>query len=90
MKELKLTERRSENMHWKYPQWSIMQDSVLTVHVIDGRQLGANQPVLRLAVGKQHFKTKQKRGPEPIWNEDFHFEIRDGTEVLQVELWDGL
>lgn len=92
LKELHLTERKSKNRHWKHSDWFIMHDSVMTVHVIDGRQLGQGrdiQPVLKMSLGSQHVKTTQKRGPEPIWDEDFHFSILDGTEVLHVELWNG-
>lgn len=65
------------------------------MHVIDGRDLGAPnkgivKPVLKLSVGDYSFKTQEVRpSNDPVWDEDFHFDIKTGTETLKVALFDG-
>lgn len=93
--ELRKTERHTRYNHVTYTDRPIMVGSVLTVHVIDGRDLSQGntviKPVLQLAVGDYSLKTSQLVRPtnDPVWDEDFVFDIKTGQETLKVVLFDG-
>lgn len=70
-----------------------MQDSMLTVHVIDGQECCIDRmisPAIKLTVSDNIQTTKVCRPTnEPVWDEDFFFDIKTGKEVLIVSLCDG-
>ena len=94
LKELQPTE---QNCKYKHPknQLPIMPNSVLTVHVIDGRSISNAgrmiNPVLKISCDTYTQKTERLQKPttEPIWDENFNFDIEDGREKLKLELYDG-
>jgi Ca2+-dependent lipid-binding protein len=72
-----------------------MQGSILSVYVIDARDLkpfsgvGAATPQVRLQIEGQSAKTQQISGTnEPVWDEVIIFDIRRGEEPLKVILYD--
>lgn len=80
--DIRSTERKSQYKHHKFTNVSIMQDSMLTVHVIDGQECCSDRmisPAIKLAVS-DHVQTTKVCRPtnEPVWDEDFFFDIKTG------------
>lgn len=68
-----------------------MIGSILTVHVVEARDLkamdidGTSDPFVTLEIENQKIETNYKRGTlSPVWNESFTFEITHGREPLVV------
>jgi len=72
-----------------------MVGSLLSIHVIDGRDLfGVSNktinPVLQITCGLEKAKTATvPPSIEPIWDQTFNFNIKTGTEKIKVMLYDG-
>ena len=76
-------------------KYGLMENSTLTVTVVEGRDLkaldfnGASDPYCILQVEEQFEQTKcQKNTLNPIWDETFHFKIERGNEVLKITVMD--
>ena len=68
-----------------------MIGSILTVHVVEARDLkamdidGTSDPFVTIEIENQKIETNYKRGTlSPVWNESFTFEITHGREPLVV------
>jgi hypothetical protein len=74
-------------------EYGIMKGSILTVHVMQARELkamdlgGTADPYVKLSCEKQFITTQiMERTTSPVWNEMFTFNIAKGTEELLVEV----
>ena len=72
-----------------FNQYGIMNGSVLTVEVIEGRDLktilGAPNSFVYMQMGNQVQQTDIVKGEySPIWNEVLTFDIENGREVIDV------
>ena len=73
----------------------IMENSVLTVHVVEARNLlpmdmeGTSDPYVIMTIEGQRIQTSVKSSDlNPVWNESFTFDIDTGREPLQIEVMD--
>ena len=81
-------------MHPRFPNQYIMQGSILSVHVIDARELvNTAQPRIpvnarvRLSMEQNHSNTQEVPGTNnPVWNEVIAFDIMRGVENLHVQV----
>jgi len=72
-----------------------MNGSILTVHVVEARELRANNveglldPFVELTIEDQVSKTNYKKGTlDPVWNESSTFDIVHGQDPLKLEVLD--
>ena len=72
-----------------------MVGSILTVHVVEARDLkpmdvdGTSDPYVVLEIENQKIETNYKKSTlAPVWNESFTFEITHGREPLRVTVFD--
>jgi Ca2+-dependent lipid-binding protein len=72
-----------------------MHGSILTVHVVEARDLkpmdmdGTSDPYIILQIEDQRIETNYKKSTlNPVWNESFTFEIVHGSEPLQIVVMD--
>ena len=72
-----------------------MQGSILTVHVVEARDLkpmdmdGTSDPYVVLEIEDQRIETNYKQQTlSPVWNESFTFDIINGREALKVTVMD--
>lgn len=70
-------------------EYGIMHGSILTVHVVEARDLkpmdmdGTSDPYVILQIEDQRIETNYKKSTlNPVWNESFTFEIVHGREPL--------
>ena len=73
----------------------VMHGSKVKVEVIDAKDLipmdrnGLSDPYVVLELGSQREQTKYIRETlNPVWNEEFAFNIETGDETIKVEVWD--
>lgn len=73
----------------KLNQHGIMEGSILTVRVIEARDLlakdmnGLSDPYTILQIEGQRIQTKTiEKTLNPVWNESFTFDITEGREPL--------
>jgi len=92
MEEQLIQEKKTEVLN---PRTGIMNGSVLTVHVVEARDLepmdmgGSSDPYVRLSIQGQLFNTTYKKSTlNPVWNESAYFDITDAQEPLLVEVFD--
>lgn len=93
--ELKKSERYTGQNHPKFKNLQIMVGSILSIHVVDARDViptpgyaNANS-YLKLSVDGQASKTLQvANNNDPVWDEVIIFDIRTGKEKLVVQLFD--
>ena len=76
-------------------EYGIMHGSILTVHVVEARDLkpldmdGTADPYVVLEIEDQRHETNVKSSTlAPVWNESTTFEIIQGREALQVVIMD--
>ena len=76
-------------------EYGIMHGSILTVHVVEARDLkpmdmdGTSDPYVILQIEDQRIETNFKKSTlQPVWNESFTFEIVHGREPLQIVVMD--
>ena len=87
-------EKKSKNMHPVFDRQYIMQGSILSVHVIDARDLKpSNGPAanarVRLSIEGNRSSTQEIPGSNnPVWNEVSAFDILEGTDKLAVQVQD--
>ncbi len=81
------TERQNE--------YGIMVGSILTVHVVEARDLkamdmdGFSDPYVELLIEGQKIQTNYKKSTlTPVWNESFTFDIQHGRDPLEVYVYD--
>lgn len=72
-----------------------MHGSILTVHVVEARDLkpmdmdGTSDPYVVLQIEDQRIETNYKKSTlSPVWNESFTFDIIHGKDPLQVTIMD--
>ena len=72
-----------------------MHGSILTVHVVEARDLkpmdmdGTSDPYVILSVEDQKIETNYKKSTlSPVWNESFTLDIMHGRDVLKVIVMD--
>jgi hypothetical protein len=72
-----------------------MVGSILTVHVVEARDLkamdmdGTSDPYVELIIEGQKIVTNIKKSTlSPVWNESFTFDIQHGKEDLEVYVMD--
>lgn len=72
-----------------------MRGSILTVHVVEARDLasmdmnGTSDPYVVLTIEDQRIETNFKKGTlNPVWNESFTFDISHGHIPLKVVVMD--
>ena len=81
-------------MHPVFDRQYIMQGSILSVHVIDARELRpSNGPVanarVRLSIEGNRSSTQEIPATnDPVWNEVSAFDIIEGTDKLLVQVQD--
>jgi len=85
--DVQKTERQNE--------YGIMYGSILTVHVVEARDLapmdmnGSSDPYVRLMIEEQIIETNFKKNTlNPVWNESFTFDITTGNEPLRIVIMD--
>lgn len=68
-----------------------MLGSILTVHVVEARDLkpmdmeGTSDPYVILMIEDQKIETNYKKSTlAPVWNESFTFDIMHGREPLRI------
>lgn len=88
-------EKKTKNRHLRFSQHFIMKGSLLSIHVIDGRNLQSKEigrvpnAQVRLSIEGQSNRTLEQFGNNnPVWNENIHFDIHTGIEKLKVEVND--
>ena len=93
--EMRPKEKKTKNRHLRFNQHFIMKGSLLSIHVIDGRELKAKEkgrvpnPQVRLSIEGQSGRTMEVFGnSQPVWNENLHFDIHTGVDKLKVEVND--
>ena len=92
--EMRRMEKKSKNMHPVFDRQYIMQGSILSVHVIDARDLKpSNGPAanarVRLSIEGNRSSTQEIPGSNnPVWNEVSAFDILEGTDKLTVQVQD--
>jgi len=93
--ELKKSERYTGQLHPKFKDLQIMVGSILSIHVVDARDiLPANNYTsancyLKLSLDGQTSKTLSvANNNDPVWDEVIIFDIRTGREKLLVQLYD--
>lgn len=93
--ELRRSEAYTDQRHFRFQDQRIMVGSILSVHVIDARDLEpppgkrTATPQARLQIESQSLKTQPiSESNEPVWDEVIMFDIRIGTEPLRVHLYD--
>lgn len=76
-------------------EYGIMHGSILTVHVVEARDLkpmdmdGTSDPYVILQIEGQRIETNYKKSTlQPVWNESFTFEITHGREPIQIVVMD--
>ena len=90
--EMRRMEKKSRNMHPVFNNQYIMQGSILSVHVIDARDLrpssgGVANARVRLAIEGNRSSTQEIPGSNnPVWNEVSAFDILEGIEKLSVQV----
>lgn len=84
-------------MHPVFSNHHIMQGSILSVHVIDARDLkpiggqNVNSARVRLCIEDNPQRTNEvPRSNNPVWNEVLAFDIASGRDELTVEVQDVL
>lgn len=78
-------------MHPTKPERAIMIGSILTVHIINAENIGAENSVtsvVKAQVRNQRQVTTATRGRSPVWNEILTFDIKEGTEELKLTVED--
>jgi Ca2+-dependent lipid-binding protein len=72
-----------------------MHGSILTVHVVEARDLkpmdmeGTSDPYVVLQIEDQKIETNYKKSTlAPVWNESFTFDIIHGKEPLKITVMD--
>lgn len=72
-----------------------MHGSILTVHVVEARDLkpmdmdGTSDPYVILQIEDQRIETNYKKSTlSPVWNESFTFDIIHGRDPLRVVVMD--
>ncbi len=93
LEELRKAEGYTQKRHFKFTDRLIMVGSILSVHVIDARDVkpssgrGLATSQIRLQIEGQSSKTRQvERSNEPVWDEVLIFDIKSGSEPLKVTL----
>ncbi len=76
-------------------QHGIMEGSILTVHVVEARDLKpldydqTSDPYVILMIEGQKITSNFKKATiNPVWNESFTFDIDHGREKLRIEIYD--
>ena len=91
---MKRTERTTNQPHPVHRDINIMVGSILSVHVIDARDLvsssgGLANAQVRLKIEKQSSKTQVVQSTnDPVWNEVIAFDINDGKDSLKLIIED--
>lgn len=72
-----------------------MHGSILTVHVVEARDLkpmdmdGTSDPYVILEIEDQKIETNYKKSTlSPVWNESFTFDVLHGKEPLRIKVMD--
>ena len=72
-----------------------MHGSILTVHVVEARDLkpmdmeDTSDPYVILMIEDQRIETNYKKSTlAPVWNESFTFDIQNGRDSLKVTVMD--
>ena len=86
-------EKPSQNLHPVFNNQYIMQGSILSVHVIDARELrsmntsGVANARIRLDIEGNPSRTQEvPASNNPVWNEVIAFDILEGRDTLKVEV----
>ena len=86
-----MTSKGSEQLN----EYGIMHGSILTVHVVEARELapmdvdGSSDPYAILKIEDQVIETNVKSHTlSPVWNESFTFDIMHGKEPLKIVIMD--
>jgi hypothetical protein len=76
-------------------EYGIMHGSILTVHVVEARDLkpmdmdGTSDPYVILSIEDQRIETNYKKSTlSPVWNESFTFDIMQGRDQLKIVVMD--
>lgn len=94
LEEMKRTERTTNQPHPVHRDINIMVGSILSVHVIDARDLVSGSGSLanaqvRLKIEKQSSKTQVVQSTnDPVWNEVIAFDINQGNDSLKLIIED--
>ena len=86
-------EKPSRNRHPVFPGQYIMQGSILSVHIIDARELRAQNGTgvansrVRLDIEGNPYRTGEVYSSNnPVWNEVIALDISKGTDTLKIEV----
>lgn len=73
----------------------IMNGSIFTVNVVEARDLkamdydGTSDPYVVIRSSKEEAMTRPQRNTlNPIWEEEFQFEVADPGEIVQIQVFD--
>lgn len=95
--EMRRLEKASEFSHPIFSDQAIMQGSILSVHVIDARDLrpigngAVNAARVRLNIEDNPQRTNEvPNSNNPVWNEVLAFDILTGQDMLGIEVQDVL
>ena len=93
LSDMRNQEKASRFSHPVFPNQHIMQGSILSVHVIDARELNPSQDSgvvsarVRLSIEGNRSNTQEIfNNSNPVWNEVSAFDILKGNENLSVQV----
>ena len=90
--EMRRLEKPSQMTHSVFQEQAIMQGSILSVHIIDARELrppqgGIANARVRLSIEGNRSSTQEVPGSNnPVWNEVSAFDILQGNENLLIKV----
>ena len=94
---MRVSEKKTANRHFKFDKHFIMVGSILSVHVIDARDLVPPQSnrlanaQVKMQIEGQSEKTQEiPNTNDPVWNEVIAFDIDTGIEKLKLTVNDVL
>lgn len=91
---MKNLEKPSQHSHPVFPEQYIMKGSILSVHVIDARELRpvfSNQANAQVRIMIEGTRINTKENPfsnNPVWNEVSAFDIERGQDNLVIQVLD--
>lgn len=93
--ELRRTEKYTEQRHFKFTDRFIMQGSILSVHVIDARDLVpalgrnfANAQITLSIEGESRRTEPVAATNDPVWDQVLIMDIKEGTDPLKLTVQD--
>lgn len=92
--EQRKTEKHTNAVHPAFPDLKIMKQSILSVHIVDARELRpvfgrtANAQIRATIEGNRDSTKETVASNNPVWNEVMTFDIDRGDDTLKVQVLD--